>query len=60
MVIRLAAVGVVLVAGGLINISGLGMITVPLGVVALLSSSPAPSDPLARADLPSPPGLRLR
>jgi hypothetical protein len=34
----LAFIGAVLVVGGLINIGGLGKITVPLGVVALLGS----------------------
>ncbi|MEN3270211.1 MAG: hypothetical protein V7646_7105 [Pseudonocardia sp.] len=38
MVIRLAVIGAVLVVGGLINVSGFGKITVPLGVVALLGS----------------------
>ena len=36
--IRLAVIGAVLVVGGLINVGGLGRITVPLGVVALLGS----------------------
>ncbi|WP_165945841.1 hypothetical protein [Micromonospora sp. KC606] len=38
MIIRLAAIGAALVAGGLINVGGFGKITVPLGVVVLLSS----------------------
>jgi hypothetical protein len=38
MVMRLAVIGAVLVVGGLINVGGFGKITVPLGVVALLSS----------------------
>ena len=38
MTLRLAVIGAVLVAGGLINLTGFGKITVPLGIVALLSS----------------------
>ena len=38
MVVRLAVIGAVLVVGGLINIGGFGKVTVPLGVVVLLSS----------------------
>ncbi len=35
---RLAVIGAVLVAGGLINVGGFGRFTVPLGAVALLVS----------------------
>ena len=35
---RLAVIGAALVVGGLINVTGFGKITVPLGVVALLGS----------------------
>ncbi len=38
MVIRLAAVGAALVVGGLINVTGFGKFTVPLGIVALACS----------------------
>ncbi|WP_377273263.1 hypothetical protein [Peterkaempfera sp. SMS 1(5)a] len=38
MVIRLAVVGAALVIGGLVNVTGFGRVTLPLGVVALVCS----------------------
>ncbi|MFI7135808.1 hypothetical protein ACIBQ1_59895 [Nonomuraea sp. NPDC050153] len=37
MALRLTIVGAVLIIGGLINISGLRMVTLPLGAIALVA-----------------------
>lgn len=38
MVLRLAVVGVVLIIGGVVNVGGFRMVTLPLGAVLLVAS----------------------